>query len=252
MTSKGILCGGQLIADTKWAIRDEAAWWDPSDPADRFQMRPSATKTDLLIGHWTAGEAGAKTHLDDGPRVVRVMKRRKRRKNPDKRLRVSVQFVIGACEPDDEYAPVWQTMEIGTKFSAIHVGRGVVCSRSIGVEVVSCGVDGQTNVRDRETTQTFYRGKTREVCLFYPGQIRSWVRLANTLSGVCLPGAIEIPRTVPVNSTGQVKQNRFTRRGVRNWAGAMEHFHMPGTRKIDAANMLMYPLLEAGWESESA
>lgn len=259
----GIVCGGEVLTDTSWCIRQASAWWDaesrephPSPnfsgamALDRYQMGKRADVTTVLTGHWTAGEAGAKSYEDDGPRVVRGMKRRMSRKRPDRRLRVSVQFVIGACDPDAEFAPCWQTMDIGTAWSAIHVGRRTVNAKSIGVEVVSAGLDGPANVRDRIELERRYLGKLRRPLEFYDGQLRTWVRLANALSGKCLPGGIEIPRRVPAElvAPGHVRPlpRRFTRAELSAWSGAIEHYHLPGTRKIDAGTLLLQALLDHG------
>lgn len=247
----GIICAGEILPNTNWCLRQSSAWWDPTDRDDLYQMRPREGVTDIICGHWTAGEAGAKSYEDDGPRVVSVMKRRKSRKRPGRRLKVSVQFVIGACNELDEFAPVWQTMDIGGGWAAVHVGRGSINSRSIGVEVVSAGLDGQPNVRHRPERDVYLLGKKRQVLEFYPGQIRSWVRLANALSGVCIVGGIEIPRRVPVTFVpgrgAYILPRRFSRNELNDWCGGMEHYLMDNTRKVDAGTMLLEALLIDGW-----
>jgi hypothetical protein len=219
---------------------------------DRYQLRKREGTLNILTGHWTAGEAGVKDIMDDGRRVVRVMKRRASRKRPDRRLKVSVSFVIGACAPDDEYAPCWQTIDLGLGWAGTHVGRGEVNCRSIGVEVVSAGLDGQANVRDREEVPVDFLGKTRHPLAFYPGQLNTWVRLADALSGECLPADIEIPRQVPCTLNNELKlvpmMDRFTRKEQRDWAGAMEHYCMDNTNKVDAGTLLLQALLDNGWE----
>lgn len=260
----GILIDGEPLAQTEWCLREPAAWWaHDSDhrqagwpgamARDRYQMTPrNGVVVDQLWGHWTAGEAGAKSIYDDGPRVVAVMKRRKGRVHPDRRLRVSVQFVIGACAPGDEWAPVWQTMDLGRGFGAIHVGRGTINAKSIGVEVVSAGIDGQTNIRDRPEVEVEMFGGRRDVLAFYRGQLRSWVRLANALTEKCLPGGIEIPRLVPAELRELVDvapfSRRMTYRQLRKWAGAAEHYLMDNTRKVDAGTLLLRALLDDGWK----
>jgi hypothetical protein len=174
------------------------------------------------------------------------MKRRMSAKDPSKPLKVSIQFVIGACKPEDEYAPVWQTMNLD-KYAAIHVGRREVYSRSIGVEVVSAGVDGQTNVRNRPRITVDLIGQQREVLEFYPGQLRSWVRLANTLAGITTHG-IAIPKKVPTSASGGPLSRRFYRPEQRDWSGAMEHYLIDSTTKIDAGTLLLRALLDDGWK----
>lgn len=262
----GILISGEVLSDTDWCLREEDAWWDPKSnkkdakwaskgamALDRYQLRRRQGTLDILTGHWTAGEAGVKDIMDDGRRVTRVMKRRASRKNPDRRLKVSVPFIIGACGPDDEYAPCWQTLDLGLGWAGTHVGRGEVNCRSIGVEVVSAGLDGAANVRDREETRVHLIGRKRDVLTFYPGQLNTWVRLANALSGKCLPGDIEIPRRVPVEPLPdrlgvRPLSRRFNRKELRAWKGVMEHYHMDNTTKIDAGTLLCQALLDDGWE----
>lgn len=249
--ARGVVVDGQVLTGTEFVLREADAWWDPADADDRYQLRPRADRVDILCGHWTAGEAGTKTNQDDGRRVVGVMKRRKSRKRPGRRLRVSVQFVIGACGPADDYAPVWQTMDLGGKWAATHVGRGSVNARSIGVEVVSAGLDGAANVRDRKEVEVELLGRTRSVLEFYPGQLRAWVLLANALAGKCLPGGIEIPKHVPAelleDGRTRVLPRRFRRDELRAWSGAMEHYLMDNTRKVDAGTLLLDALLTDGW-----
>jgi len=256
---RGILCAGQVLAGTDWCRRDPDAWWDPEVDADRYQLRVRDMQdepVDLLVGHWTAGEAGLRSYDDDGARLVEMMKRRPSRKRPGERLRVSIQFVVGACSPIADFAPVWQTMEIGTKWSAVHVGRGEVNARSLGVEVVSAGLPGEFNSRHRAGERVFQLGRYRDVLEFFPGQIRSFVRLANALSNRCLPGAIEIPRRAPIELDGmraaRPLSRRFTRGELRHWKGAMEHFHMDATTKLDAGTLLIAALLDNGWSGARA
>lgn len=243
MTDHGILIKGDVLSGTQWCRREPNAWWD----ADEFGTRPRGDRVDLLCGHWTAGEAGTRSDDDDGPRVVNVMKKRMSRRRPGKRLQVSVQFVIGAdADPDADFAEVWQTMDLGLT-AATHVGQGVVNRRSIGVEVVNAGIPGRTDVRHRPQTVVRWVGGRRQTVLeFQPAQLRSWVRLANALSAGCLPSGIAIPRQIPAEG-GEPLPGRFTQREMRRWAGAMEHLHMPKTRKIDAATMLIGALMDDGW-----
>lgn len=241
-TERGILIDGDVLAGTDWCLRHPDAWWARGE----FGTRPRAARVDLLGGHWTAGEAGRRRYDDDGPFVVRVMKKRLSRKRPGQRLRVSVQFVIGACAPDAEFANVWQTMDLAHD-AATHVGMGRINARSIGVEVVNAGLPGRTDIRKRPQTTLEVLGRHRTVLDFFGGQFRSWVRLANALSAACMPSGIEIPRRVPVEE-GEPLARRFTRGELRRWTGAMEHLHMPNTTKLDAATLLIGALLDDGWD----
>lgn len=257
----GLLINGQIEPNTEWCLRDPEAMWDPESTArhpdwkgwaalDRYQLQktPPNQKTDILTGHWTAGEAGTKTFDDDGARVVSVMKRRRSRKNKARRLRVSVSFVIGACDPCDEYAPVWQTLELGTGWAGIHVGRRDVNVRSVGVEVVSAGAGQRFNSRDRREIHRNLLGQEVSMLEFYPGQLRSWVRLANALAESTNP-FIQIPKQVPVGfGADNPYDKRFTRRQQNRWEGAMEHYLMDNTTKIDAGSLLLESLLADGWK----
>jgi hypothetical protein len=265
----GILIAGEVLAGTEWCRRADDAWWDPRSNVkhpkwddfgtlalDRYQLRKRKGTLDLLVGHWTAGEAGTASFDDDAKRVVSVLKRRASPSNPDRRYKVSIQFVIGACGPDDEYAPVWQTMDLGLGYGSVHVGRASVNRRSIGVEVVSAGLDGHANVRHREEREVYLIGRRRRVLEFFPGQLNSWVRLANALSGRELPTDIHIPRRIPIDvledDSVRPRSSRFTKEELANWSGAMEHYCMDNTTKVDAGTLLIRALLLDGWDGVAA
>jgi hypothetical protein len=246
-----LIISGEEFAGTEW-IKDgriprrrKTAWWEPSD----YQAKARHQDTTMLVGHWTAGEAGIKTTEDDGYRVVSAMQHRMSRKYPDQKLQVSVGFVIGACEPTTAFAPVWQTMDIGTT-SGIHVGSRYINRRSIGVEIVSAGVPGRLNTRNRSQLTRAINGHTRKVVGFYPGQIRSWQRLALLLSTVPEQTSCEdlkavaealrsnnilIPRSVPYKNKAPLL-NKMTKKEAYAWSGVLEHHHLYNTHKIDAAN----------------
>jgi len=244
-------------------IRDgrlTGAWWE----AGEYGTGPSGP-IDALGVHWTAGEAGTKDpdgpgpltqYDDDGPRVVRSMKARPSKKDPTKKLQVSIQFVIGACDPADPgYAPIWQTMDIGAG-TAVHVGDRRVNRRSIGFEVVNSGEHGgPLDVRGRDAKLVTLRGQSVEVAAFFPAQLRSIGWLGRVLSsweedtevGRTLKAAgIRIPRRYPAWGGGAPYSSRFTQAQMARWRGAFEHFHLPDTTKIDAALMGLEALREHG------
>lgn len=231
----GFLLSGDVAPGTDWIRRDDAYFFHGGRGT-----RPRAPVVRKLVGHWTGGEAGITSYDDDGPRVVRVMRSRKR--DDGTPLNVGIHFVIGACGPDDEYASVWQTADPG-RLATVHVGRGDINRDSVGVEVVSCGMPGDADVRKRPTQRVPLLGRQRIVSQFYGGQLRSWVRLAELLASMDGEGGIRIPRRVPAFGA----QRRMTVAEVRAWAGAMEHLHVPGTTKIDAGGMLVRELETAGW-----
>jgi len=228
-------------------------------PSD-YQAGPRHQDTSILVGHWTAGEAGIKTTEDDGYRVVSAMQHRMSRKHPDQRLKVSVGFVIGACGPDDQWAPVWQTMDIGTT-TGVHVGSRHINRRSIGVEIVNAGVPGRLDSRRRPQESRVINGNTKTVLQYYPGQIRTWQRLALLLTTTpaearCKPSlavanalhdaGIIIPRSVPFID-GKMLNQKMARKQAYAYSGVMEHHHMYNTKKIDAANYLVEACEDMGF-----
>lgn len=236
MTDRGLVVGGVALDGTDWCLRDRDAWIGPGSRGTRRR----ADHVDLLVGHWTGGESGARSYDDDGPHVYRVLRSRTRRDGSP--MSVGVHFVIGACSSSDVYAPVWQLADPGLT-ACVHVGRGTVNARSVGVEVVSAGRPGRADARRRDRIRVPLVGAVREVLRFYPGQIRSWVRLAEALAGTQRAG-LAIARRVPVFGASR----RMTRRELRTWAGAIEHLHVAPTTKLDAGGLLIEALADAGWE----
>lgn len=249
----GFIVNGVVVPGTEWVRRDPRYFFGPGDRG----ARPRDPVIDLAVNHWTAGEAGARdpdgagplTEFDDdGARVVSVMRGRFKDGRP---LHVGITFVVGACGPDDEYAPVFQTADPGV-IACVHVGKSWINSRSIGTEFVSAGVPGPTDIRKRpQVTVPFLGFKTKTVLGFYPGQIRSGVRLMDLLTRDDLPGGIRIPRRVPGVSGASRRvfaHRRFTVQEARRWRGIMEHYLVPGTTKSDAAGLTLEALADAGYE----
>lgn len=238
---RGLMLGGLVVPGTDWIIRDSAAWWNPTD----YGAKPRAKDTEInvLTGHWTAGEAGARRADDDGPFIVRVMRNRPSKAfPPPAKMKVSIHFVIGAD------GTVWQTMDPLTTV-AIHVGDGRINARSIGVEVVNPGTGPMVPQRPRKTVKhrmfpTLKQPQGRVVAqrAFYPTQINAWVDLAETLAL-----HVSIPRQVPRGAQGGLELERFTDAEAKRWKGAMEHFHVPSTEKRDAGTQLIRALMDGGW-----
>lgn len=150
---------------------------------------------------------------------------------------------------DPGYAQIWQCADPAL-VACVHVGSGVVNSRSIGVEVVSAGMPGPMDGRKRPTTHVDLLGHhDRTVCQFYPAQLRSWLWLAEVFGGNDMGYGIQIPKVVPVGPDGKPLSatRRFTDAEARNFDGAMEHILVPGTTKVDAGGLLLGALLGAGW-----
>lgn len=233
MITRGLVIGGVVVPETERIMVDSDAFF-----TDGRWCRRRAKVINKLVGHWTGGEATLRSYNDDGPFVYRVLKGRTKNGKP---LTASVHFVIGACNPDDEWAPIWQIMDPGL-FAAIHVNKGFVNASSIGVEIVNAGTG--PNLRKRPLVQTPFLGKIIKVADFYPGQYRAWIWLANLLSDLDGRGGISIPRQVPVLDGNR----RLTLQEARRWAGGLEHMHTPGTTKKDAAGLLTGALrYQAGW-----
>lgn len=229
--SSGLLIADELVEGTDWIRRDPSAWWAPRERGTRAR----AYTTDMLVGHWTAGHART---VEAGPRVVRSMKARRR---PDGTpLVVGIHFVIGWD------GKVWQTADLTT--ATVHVGRGPTNARSVGVE---CCWPGTARQADRlgvpgnvERVTVTVAGRPVDVLLPSPALLAAWVRLAETLAALDGRGGVRIPRRVPEPLTG-----RLSGAQARRWQGALEHLHVPGTTKIDAAGLLVGALLDAGWEA---
>jgi hypothetical protein len=236
MIERGLVIAGEIVPGTDWILRDRAHFF----PAGQRGTRERAEVIAASVGHWTGGEAGAKRFDDDGPFVVNVMRNRRR---PDgSLLNVGITFVIAACDENTLYADVWQTLDPGV-CSAVHIGKGWLNARTIGTEVVSAGMPGRADARRRPRMKVPLVGRVREVLKFYPGQLRSWVRLNELLHGLNGRAGISIPRRVPAFGASR----RFSMAEARRWAGAMEHLHAPGTTKMDAGGMLVDALADAGW-----
>jgi hypothetical protein len=242
---RGIIVGGVVVPGTDFVQRIAGKWWNAGDFGTRSKL-PKITK---LVGHWTAGEAGGVKNVDGhGDRVFDVLKTRT--KADGSPLACGITFVIGAPKDPNDDAQIWQFMDPATT-AGIHVGSGVVNGGSIGVEIVSAGSPGSLDVRKRERVTLDLLGGTVEALRFYPGQIRSWVKLANVFGGKNLGHGIEIARKVPsLNGTVPMTSRRFTATEAQNWSGAAEHFLVPGTTKVDAAGLLIGALAADGWALE--
>ena len=244
IVERGLVVAGYTVPGTEWCLRDEEAWWSPGDRGTRKR----ATVRDCLLGHWTGGEAGVARYDDDGPFVVRGMRARG--------LTVGIEFVIGACSHEDEFARTWQCADPGLT-ATVHVGIGEINARAIGVEVVSCGLAKSMHpARLRQTIPCTVRGGRVVAAGFMPGQLRSWVRLAEALSDPASDhlraAGIAIPRVVPTTTGGKpmAEVRHLSRSELRRYAGAIEHCVVFGTTKLDAGGMLLAELAARGWDEQ--
>ncbi|GAB5541399.1 MAG: hypothetical protein SangKO_011590 [Sandaracinaceae bacterium] len=195
---RGLLIAGEVIPGTDWVRRDPRYWWTSGRGT-----RPRARVVDLLVGHWTAGEAGTRDpdgaaplteYDDDGPRVVRVMRSRKRNGRP---LNVGIHFVIGACDPSESYAPIWQTADPG------EVARRSISGPAPSTRARSASRSCLPACRDRSTIAlaracaSLCSGGSKEVLAFFPGQLRTWVALAEAIARLEGRAGVHVPRRVP-------------------------------------------------------
>lgn len=247
MPQTGLLLAGRVVPETGWIVRDGRAWWGPDDHATK--RRPIGQPVNLLVGHWTAGEAGSRRADDDGPFIYGVMRNR-----PSSvpalaaqgvKMKVSIHFVIGVD------GTVWQTADPLTTV-AIHVGMGSINARSVGVEVVNPGTGPMLPERPRDRiahrmlpTGKLPKGRLVRQLAFYPAQVDAWCRLAELLAD-----HLPIPRQVPARADGSdLEVDRFTKPEAARWTGAMEHYHVPTTTKVDAGTQLIRALrYQAGWD----
>jgi hypothetical protein len=149
------------------------------------------------------------------------MKARKREDGTP--LDVGIHFVISWD------GMVFQTCDLDT--ATVHVGSRLVNRSSIGVECCWPGTYRQARllgVEGHELPGGFLRPSE--------AMLASWVRLAETLAR-----HTQIPRQVPLT------KRQFGRNENIGYRGAMEHWHVPGTTKIDAGGLLMQALSSAGW-----
>ncbi len=245
----GLCLGGRVVPESGWIIRDGRAWWSPDDANGSARPRPAGVDVNLLVGHWTAGEAGVRRADDDGPFIYGVMRNRPSndaaRAAAGGKLKVSVHFVIGVD------GTTWQTADPLTTV-AVHVGMGAINTRSVGVEIVNPGTGPMHPERPRERiehrmlpTPKLPRGRRVRQLAYYPAQIDAWCRL-----GELLADHLPIPRRVPACADGtDFEIDRFTRPEAARWKGAMEHYHVPTTTKVDAGTQLIRALrYQAGWD----
>lgn len=201
--------------DTPWKLGD-------------YAVRERTVAPSIICGHWTSG-TGGKTFADD---LDTVWKRMRARKNPDgKPLKVSVHYLIGRDGRIAQYADPATTVCYGC-------GNSAVNSRAIHIEVVSPGVGRPSEKYPSHVVERVVRGRKVKCLAFLPAQIESWRELVWHLCAVH-----DIPRMAVVRTTALSPQE------AKTFSGVMEHLHVPGTTKIDAAGMLCDAAF-AGGESE--
>jgi hypothetical protein len=244
-----LIANGKEVPGTEWIIHDPNAWWAPTDHG----ADPQKGTIVGITGHWTAGEAGLNTFDDDGPFVVRGTKARKSKKDPNKPMKVSFHFLIGACGPTDARAKVWQVADI-VSTRCTHVGSKTMNDKTLGVEIVNAAEPkALVGKRPRNKVIAEQLGKKIETLDFYPGQYQAWLDLCDLLSSDLVRnftnGKVSIPRSVPADPNGQLKTSRFTVKQLRSWTGGIvEHMHDPNTQKRDAGLLLVRKCLSHGYQ----
>lgn len=228
MIEHGLLLDGVPIPSTERVQRDPEAWW----PAGHHSTRARVWPADLLVYHWTAGHP-----RDTGADLYRSMLARQSSARPGQPLDVAVQLAIGWS------GAIWQLADLRT--ACVHVGDRRVIARSIGVECRWPGTRRQAERLGVEGAWATVRvdGQRVEVMLPSEAMLASAVWLAETLASLPPESGIAIPRRVPPST------RRFSRQEQAEHSGAQEHCHVPGSRKIDAAGLLVGELARAGWRS---
>lgn len=244
---RGLVLDGRVLAGTEErVIRAPAlAWFEPGSRGTRRR----AAEINAIVSHWTAGaehedEAGLEgDKVDDaGIRVFRNMRARKRKDGSP--MEVGCDIVIAACDPDAEWAEIWQLAD-PIRTATVHVSTDWN-PRSIGIERCMPGTEKQARRlgSSRPIVERVVVGQRRRVADFYPGEVRSFVWLCDQLARA-FPS---IPRVVPTDARGRLLRGRMTRAQGRRWKGALEHYLSPSTKKIDTGTHALEQLLQAGWE----
>jgi hypothetical protein len=233
----GLVVAGQVIPGTSFVLRDSRAWWMPRERGTRLRAGPVS----LLVGHWTAG----RPHVgpDAARRVVAAMKARKR--DDGSPLDVGIHFVVSAD------GLVFQTADLAT--ATVHVGSRDINRRGIGVECCWPGTLTQALRFGLAAREVRRRVAGSSIDMMEPPErmVAAWVQLADALASLPPSSGVAIPRQVPGDGTG-LRSTRLSVSQARKWRGAMEHFQVPGTTKIDAGTLLLESLARSGWRTESA
>lgn len=226
MTSRGIVISGRVLPHTERVLREPGVEWTRGR-----DTRPRQWPVDLLVGHWTGGPP--RTGPGAGRAVFRAMNARKRDDGTD--LSVSVHFVISWD------GLIWQLLDLAE--AAVHVGSREVNARSIGVECCWPGLEVQARKLGVEgLVETRTIGTARVKCLRPSDElIDAWRWLADTLTSADADlSRVQIPRRCAPLS------RRLSKPEMTRFAGVCEHYHTPGTTKLDAAGYLVESL---GWPS---
>ena len=183
-----------------------ACWWSPQSRAAR--ARAPGGGPHVVVWHWTAGERRAE-------RVCETLRARG----------LSIHYVI------DADGRIVQCADHET----VTYHAGGVNGRSIGVEVVSRGVAGDTIAKGRERVIARVHKREIRAVSWTPAQASSIVSLAAWLSD-----RHGIPRTVPAEA------RVIPATDLLSWRGHIEHCHVTAT-KVDCAGLAADLLAAHGW-----
>lgn len=226
--AQGLILDGVQLPDTSDLVRNTLDNDDLSWQPRTFGTVASDGNPRQIVGHWTAGE-------NEGTNVVRNMKNRQSRRDPTRRLRVGIHFVIGL--PDgSEFAPILQCSD-PVLTGCVHVGSRIVNRSSVGVEITNAASTRVSYSRpDRGVEERAILGRMYTWTKFYPEQIRSWIWLCNILTD-----SLDIPRNAFRGD------RRMGARELRSYDGVLEHWNVGDTQKLDAGGWLTEALVDGGY-----
>ena len=178
-------------------------------------------KIDLIVLHWTGGEASALS-------TFRTLTRRD----------LGAEFVI------DNSGVIWQFADPATidTFDA-----GYVNPRSVGIEITNYGFRSSRSKvpsagRYRPMYETVMNGQTRHFAGFYPVQIQAALALCGTLRAALR----NVKRQIPRDPDGNILRRVMTKAEILEYAGVLGHFHVsraksdPGLDIFDAFDAAGY------------
>jgi hypothetical protein len=160
----------------------------------------------------------------------------KARRRPDgSPLTVGCHFIVGWD------GRVWQVADIMDV--VVHVGMRSVNARSVGIE---CAWPGPRDQADRLGMRSYgvtirpFEGRLHEFVTPSEALRVGWTRLCETLA------SIEHP-SVSIARQAVTSLRRLSVEESRTISGAIEHLHVLGTQKLDAAGLLSETLVRSGW-----
>lgn len=206
-------------------------WFEPPYPG----CRKRADKIDLVVGHWTGGEADVKESDVDHKRVYTVL--RNRHNEEGKPMPLSIHYIINSAGLVMQCADPEITV-------AKHAGK--VNDRSIGIEIVNPGTESMRVNRPRKTITTTIRGKKVEQLAFHQSQLDAYLGLCELLSK-----RHGIKKHCPGDDDGKLLTKLLDPRRATWFEGFVEHFHV-SSMKRDAGGQLCGYLLANGWATDTA